>query len=165
MELLNHPPLRCQAESDPKSSIKKFDFASGEEVIKLIDGVMSALSKGRSALFVPKKRTIEELQTSRNMKVIQPSVPNDIAVSFYVQSHKLIAAIYMISKDSHSSTSKFDIFQCETSIPWLSESLVLFTIALQVCQQLKDKLTIFTQYKEMVNGGKDMDELLTPSEG
>lgn len=126
---------------------------------------MNTLQKGRSALFVPKKRTIDELQCSRNMKVITPSVPADLAISFYIQSHKLVAAIYLISKDSHSSTSKFDIFQCETSLAWLSEALVLFTIALQVCQQLKDKLAVFTQYKEMQVAKDTSDELLTPSEG
>lgn len=133
---------------------------------------MAALSKGRSSLFVPKKKTIEELQTSRNMKVINPTVPNDVAISFYIQSHKLIAAIYVISKDGHgvhsassasAMASKFDIYQCEASIQYLNEVLILFTISLQICQQLKDKLIIFTQYKEMQS--KDATELLTPSEG
>lgn len=35
------------------------------------------------------------------------------------------------------------------SIPWLSEALVLYTLGLQACQQLKDKVLVFTQYKDM----------------
>jgi len=97
---------------------------------------------------VPKRRTIEELQSSRNMKALQPAVPSDLAVSFYIQSHKLVCAVYFMQKDTQGQV-KFDIYQAETSIPWLSEALVLFTVCLQFCQQLKDKLAVFTQYEEM----------------
>lgn len=37
---------------------------------------------------------------------------------------------------------KFDSCQAECSVPWLNEVLVLFTVALQLCQQLKDKVSI-----------------------
>lgn len=152
----------------------------------MINSVMSCLQKGRNSLIVPKKRTIEELQSSRNLvsqlsflrsinlnvslrqKSLQPALPNDLAISFYVQSHKLICAVYFMQKDPQGQT-KFDIFQvtwenllihhdfnllfsylkAETSVPWLSEVLVLFTVALQFCQQLKDKVSVFTQYKDM----------------
>lgn len=40
-------------------------------------------------------------------------------------------------------------YQADTSVPWLSEALVLFTVGLQFCQQLKDKVSVFTQYKDM----------------
>jgi hypothetical protein len=33
----------------------------------MINNVMSCLQRGRNSLIVPKKRTIEELQNSRNM--------------------------------------------------------------------------------------------------
>lgn len=35
---------------------------------------------------------------------------------------------------------KFDSSHAECSVPWLNEVLVLFTVALQLCQQLKDKV-------------------------
>lgn len=82
------------------------------------------------------------------MKVLRPHAPNDLAVSFYIQSHKLVCAVYLIMKDSQNNT-RFESMSAETSIPWLSEALVLFTICLQFCQQLKDKLAVFIQYKEM----------------
>ena len=34
------------------------------------------------------------------------------------------------------------VLQLECSIPWLNESLILFTAALRKCQQLKDKVPI-----------------------
>jgi len=107
------------------------------------------LQKGRSSLIVPKKRTIEELQSSRNMKSLQPPLPNDLAISFYVQAHKLICAVYQVHKDTHGNLGKLDIYQADTSIPWLSEALVLFTVGLQFCQQLKDKVSVFTLYQDM----------------
>lgn len=48
-----------------------------------------------------------------------------------------------------SGQKKFDISQAEISIPWLNEALVLFANGLQCCQQLKDKVLVFTQYKDM----------------
>ena len=136
------PPLRF-VESE-----NKFDFRSAEEVIQMINNIMSYLQKGRNSLIVPKTKTIDELRNSRNTKALQPSIPNDLAVSFYIQSHKLVCAIYHQIKDAHGNL-KLDMYQAEASIPWLSEVLVLFTVALQFCQQLKDKVSVFAQYKEM----------------
>ncbi|XP_008486305.1 protein rogdi-like [Diaphorina citri] len=45
---------------------------------------------------------------------------------------------------------KFEQYQAENSIPWLNEVLVLFTVALQLCQQLKDKINVFAQYKDFI---------------
>lgn len=55
------------------------------------------------------------------------------------------------SKQLDFNTLLWTVFakQAETSIPWLSEVLVLFTVSLQFCQQLKDKVLVFTQYKDM----------------
>ncbi|KAI1291783.1 Protein rogdi [Halotydeus destructor] len=140
--ILKYPPLRFV------DGAKKFDFISAEEIVQIINNVMTSLHRGRNSLIIPKKRTIDELQSSRNMKSIQPPLPNDLAISFYVQSHKMICAVYYMQKDQQGQT-KFDIYQAETSIPWLSEVLVLFTVALQCCQQLKDKVSVFTQYRDM----------------
>jgi hypothetical protein len=147
LSLLSSPPLRYNDDEN------KFDFRSAEEVIQMINSVMSCLQKGRTSLIVPKKRTIEELQNSRNMKSLQPTVPNDLAISFYVQSHKLVCTVYHMQKDQHGQV-KFDIYQAENSVPWLSEVLVLFTVGLQFCQQLKDKVSVFTQYKDMHKSGE-----------
>ncbi|XP_074599052.1 rogdi atypical leucine zipper [Brevipalpus obovatus] len=142
MSLLTAPPMRFDEQES------KFNFQSAEEVIQVIDDIMGCLKRGRNSLVVPKTKTIEELRNSRNMKTLQPSVPNDLAISFYVQSHKLVCAVYHQIKDQVGNV-KLDIFQAEASIPWLSEALVLFTVALQFCQQLKDKVSVFSQYKEM----------------
>ncbi|CAN7985444.1 unnamed protein product [Ixodes hexagonus] len=128
LSLLTPPPLKT-----------RFEFRSAEEVTQLMTTIMGCLQRGRASLIIPKKRTIEEILGSRNMKSLQPPLPSDIAASFYVQSHKLIFAVYHIHKDSHGQP-KFDVFHAEASVPWLSEVLVLFTIALQLCQQLKDKV-------------------------
>lgn len=42
---------------------------------------------------------------------------------------------------------KFDSSQAECSVPWLNEVLVLFTVALQLCQQLKDKVSQLIKFK------------------
>ncbi|XP_003739718.1 protein rogdi [Galendromus occidentalis] len=124
----------------------KFEFISGQEVRNLMAAVMGCLGRGRACLVVPKKRTIEDIMQGRNMV---PPLPNDVAVSFYVQSYKLVFAVYHVQKDSHGQ-QKFDVLQAECSVPWLSEALVLFTVALQLCQQLKDKVEVFNQFNDFV---------------
>ena len=69
-----------------------------------------------------------------------PTLPDDVAITFYVQSHKLILAVYQ-SITTRGSNTKSDAYQAECTIPWLNEVLVLFTVALQLCQQLKDKVS------------------------
>ncbi|XP_022665902.1 protein rogdi-like [Varroa destructor] len=125
----------------------RFKFTSGQEVRNLMSDVMTCVGRGRACLVVPKKRTIEEIMQSRNMKSLQPPLPNDVAVSFYIQSYKLVFAVYHVQKDPHGQ-QKFDVLQAECSVPWLSEVLVLFTVALQLCQQLKDKVEVFNQYND-----------------
>lgn len=72
-------------------------------------------------------------------KSLAPNLPDDLAISFYLQSHKLIFAVYQLT--NIQGTMKFDSCQAECSVPWLNEVLVLFTVALQLCQQLKDKVS------------------------
>lgn len=71
-------------------------------------------------------------------KSLSPNLPDDLAISFYLQSHKLIVALYQLS--NNHGIMKFDSSHAECSVPWLNEVLVLFTVGLQLCQQLKDKV-------------------------
>ncbi len=48
-------------------------------------------------------------------KSLQPPLPNDLALSFYIQSHKLVCAVYHMHKD-HSGQLKFDIFQVRKTL-------------------------------------------------
>ncbi|XP_046912071.1 uncharacterized protein LOC124493062 [Dermatophagoides farinae] len=121
LNILDMPPLRFN------DNIKKFDFKTAEEVIELINNIMVCLDRGRKSLVVPKKRSIEELQRSSNMKSLQPPLPNDLAISFYIQANKLICAVYHMYKDG-SGQKKFDISQAEISIPWLNEALVSMAV-------------------------------------
>lgn len=120
-------------------------------ILKLI---LNALQRGRTALVLPRKKPIDELMKSRNMKSLSPNLPEDLAISFYIQSHKLIFAAYQLT--NVQGTMKFEKWQAECSVPWLNEVLVLFTVALQLCQQLKDKVQVFSQYKDF-----DVDNLPT----
>lgn len=139
-------------------------FSSSEEVLHILRNLLGCLQRGRTSLIVPRKRTIDDLIKSRNMvcnplnwntwyvvkflsqwlrlfqKCLTPNLPEDLAISFYIQSHKLIFAVYQLS-NSHGAM-KYDTYQAECTVPWLNEVLVLFTVALQLAQQLKDKVTI-----------------------
>merc|ERR1712123_25469 len=110
--------------------------------------VMGSLQRARQALVVPKKRTLEDLVNSKNVKSLVPPLPREVAVSFYLQSWKLIFAVYHMVTDK--GVSRFDRYQAECVVPWVNDVLLLLTVSLQTAQQLRDKLDIFQQYKQEI---------------
>lgn len=74
-----------------------YQFKSSDEVLHLLKLILNALQQGRSALVVPRKKPIDELMKSRNMKSLSPNLPEDLAISFYIQSHKLVFAAYQLT--------------------------------------------------------------------
>ncbi|XP_066146211.1 protein rogdi [Euwallacea fornicatus] len=131
---------------------KNYKFKSSDEVLHILGNILGSLQRGRTSLIVPRKKTMHELMKSRNMKALAPNLPEDLAISFYIQSHKLIFAIYQIVH-SHGEM-KYESTHAECSVPWLNEVLVLFTVGLQLCQQLKDKICVFSQYKDFTVGSR-----------
>ena len=73
-------------------------------------------------------------------KSLNPNLPENLAISFYIQSYKLVLAIYQL-ENAHGNV-KYETQQAECSVPWLNDALVLLTIALQLCQRLKDKVSL-----------------------
>ncbi|CAO1309018.1 unnamed protein product [Diamesa hyperborea] len=136
-----------------------YNFKSSDEVLHILSNILGALQRGRQSLVVPKKKPIDELMKSRNMKSLSPNLPEDLAISFYIQSHKLIFAAYQLS--NIQGTMKFESCQAECSVPWLNDVLVLFTVALQLCQQLKDKISVFSQYKDFTVGATTTNTALS----
>lgn len=134
-----------------------YHFKTSDEVMHILSNILGALQRGRTSLVIPKKKSIDELMKGRNMKSLSPNLPDDLAISFYLQSHKLIFAAYQLS--NIQGTMKFDSSQAECSVPWLNEVLVLFTVALQLCQQLKDKIAVFSQYKDFTVGSRSPSAL------
>uniref|UniRef100_A0AAG5D7F4 Protein rogdi n=1 Tax=Anopheles atroparvus TaxID=41427 RepID=A0AAG5D7F4_ANOAO len=134
-----------------------YHFKTSDEVLHILGNILGALQRGRTSLVVPRKKPIDELMKSRNMKALSPNLPEDLAISFYIQSHKLIFVAYQLT--NFQGTMKFDSCQAECSVPWLNEVLVLFTVALQLCQQLKDKISVFSQYKDFTVGSRSPSAL------
>ncbi|KOB65402.1 Uncharacterized protein OBRU01_22775 [Operophtera brumata] len=86
----------------------------------------------------------------KNYKALSPNLPEDLAISFYIQSHKLIFVAYQLSSvhgtmriDSCQADCAVpwlsDVLQADCAVPWLSDVLFMLTAALHMCQQLKDK--------------------------
>lgn len=136
---------------------KHYKFKSSDEVLHILGNILDSLQRGRTSLIVPRKKTMDDLQKSRNMKSLSPPLSEDLAISFYIQSHKLIFAIYQLT--TNHGVMKYDSAHAECSVPWLNEVLVLFTVGLQLCQQLKDKICVFSQYKDFTVGSRPSSPL------
>ena len=78
---------------------EQHQFSSADEVSHFLSSIMESLLRARQALVVPKKRTLEELVNSKNVKSLVPPLPREVAVSFYLQSWKLIFAVYHMVTD------------------------------------------------------------------
>ncbi|XP_019878826.1 protein rogdi [Aethina tumida] len=131
---------------------KNYKFKSSDEVLHILGNILGSLQRGRTSLIVPRKKAIDDLMKSRNMKSLSPNLSEDLAISFYIQSHKLIFAIYQLT--NQQGTMKYESNHAECSVPWLNEVLVFFTVSLQLCQQLKDKICVFSQYKDFTVGSR-----------
>lgn len=128
---------------EPPPQQQQYEFESAEQVLQLVNDTMNCLQKSRISLLIPKKKTIEELQHSQNMQSIRPALPMDYSISFYIQAHNLVCSVYQLSNTSDGPQIKAE-FQSESSLAFLSEALVFLGLALQMCQQIKDKLHMFT---------------------
>lgn len=81
--------------------------------------------------------------------MLVPNLPEDLAISFYIQSHKIVFAVYQIQPGQDHGTMTFHTLQAECSVSWTNEVLVLFTVALQLAQQLKDKVRYFFYFLKL----------------
>ncbi|XP_072416131.1 protein rogdi homolog isoform X1 [Chiloscyllium punctatum] len=148
-----------------------YQFKSGAEVTKLMDAVMLQLTRARNRLTTPAAMTLPEVASSSLMKMFTPPLPGDVFANFYINLSKLCLIVYQLhllqpnlnknfkpagSSVLHNPGSMFEInnqkfevshvHKVECVVPWLNDTLVFFTIALQLCQQLKDKISVFSSY-------------------
>ena len=148
-------------------------LTSGHQVVQLMDRVMLSLNRVKTCIVVPEKRTLSELLSQNAQRVLNPPVPEEILVSFHVNCDKLLLHVYAFNalaaaphntknttnnnnnSMDHNSTIG-DAFEHDgrwweigskaeiaCSVPWFKEIIVWINTAHQLCQQLKDKITIF----------------------
>ncbi|KAK3083852.1 hypothetical protein FSP39_004147 [Pinctada imbricata] len=116
---------------------------------QLLDTIIDNINQGRTCLAYPKRKSIEELVNNSNMQSLYPQVPNDVALSFYIHASKLVLSVYQLNTGSGANAHKSDITarqQVECTVSWLNECVMLLTMALQHCQQLKDKVILSTTF-------------------
>ncbi|XP_068102512.1 protein rogdi homolog isoform X2 [Hyperolius riggenbachi] len=150
---------------------ENYTFQTGAEVLKLMDAVMLQLTRARNRLTTPATMTLPEVATSGLTKMFTPALPPDILLNFYVNVNKLCLLVYQLHTLQPNSTKNFrpagssvlhnpgamfelsnqrfevsHVHKVECVVPWLNDALVFFTVSLQLCQQLKDKVSIFSSY-------------------
>ncbi|XP_061847974.1 protein rogdi homolog isoform X1 [Colius striatus] len=148
-----------------------YQFKTGSEVLKLMDAVMLQLSRARNRLTTPATLTLPEIASSGLTKMFTPALPPDLLVNFYINLNKLCLTVYQLHVLQPSTTKNFKpaggsilhnpgamfefgsqryevshVHKVECVIPWLNDALVFFTVSLQLCQQLKDKISVFSSY-------------------
>ncbi|XP_029432197.1 protein rogdi homolog isoform X1 [Rhinatrema bivittatum] len=150
---------------------ENYQFQTGAEVLKLMDAVMLQLTRARNRLTTPASLTLPEIASSSLTKMFTPTLPGDILVNFYINLNKLCLLVYQLHALQPNSTKNFrpagssvlhnpgsmfehnsqrfevsHVQKVECVVPWLNDALLFFTVALQLCQQLKDKISVFSSY-------------------
>lgn len=104
--------------------------------------------KCRQCLSLPKRKSLSDLVENQNLQMFNPPLPSDIAVSFYIHTSKLVLALYVLHTNSQAKVEITHRVQVEAMVKWLHQAIIFFTLSLQQCQQLKDKLTSVAQILE-----------------
>ncbi|XP_062482724.1 cytokine-like nuclear factor N-PAC isoform X13 [Pezoporus occidentalis] len=142
-----------------------------QDILKLMDAVMLQLSRARNRLTTPATLTLPEIASTGLAKMFTPALPPDILVNFYINLNKLCLTVYQLhvlqpgttknvklagGSILHNPGAIFEfgnqryevshVHKVECVVPWLNDALVFFTVSLQLCQQLKDKISVFSSY-------------------
>ncbi|KAM4656004.1 cytokine-like nuclear factor N-PAC isoform 12-T15 [Amazona ochrocephala] len=160
-----------------------YQFKTGSEVLKLMDAVMLQLSRARNRLTTPATLTLPEIASSGLAKMFTPALPPDVLVNFYINLNKLCLTVYQLHVLQPSTTKNVKlaggsilhnpgaifefgnqryevshVHKVECVVPWLNDALVFFTVSLQLCQQLKDKVCALAHHlnfsSELIQLGK-----------
>ncbi|EDL96268.1 leucine zipper domain protein, isoform CRA_b [Rattus norvegicus] len=138
---------------------------------QLMDAVMLQLTRARNRLTTPATLTLPEIAASGLTRMFAPTLPSDLLVNVYINLNKLCLTVYQLHTLQPTSTKNFrpaggavlhspgamfewgsqrlevsHVHKVECVIPWLNDALVYFTVSLQLCQQLKDKISVFSSY-------------------
>ncbi|RDD44809.1 Protein rogdi-like protein [Trichoplax sp. H2] len=141
-------------------------FKSGDEII---DNFMNSLSQAETALILPTIRHPAEILNSESSNMFDPPLPEDVLTDFYINRDQLIMKLYFFNLKSPNQASQIQYkpgntsligttfintqlsgakvmyeiahnMQVETCIPRLSNVLRSISLALRLCQQMKDKV-------------------------
>lgn len=139
----------CSALETASRNDPAYEYKSVKEVFLQLDELMESLLKCRKCLSLPKRKSIQDLLDSQKMLQFKPPLPNDVAISFYIHTSKLVLALYFLQNNGqHQRVEITYRVQVEAMVKWLNEAIIFFTLSLQQCQQLKDKLMAVSKILE-----------------
>ncbi|XP_061064043.1 protein rogdi homolog isoform X3 [Eubalaena glacialis] len=122
---------------------ESYQFRTGAEVLKLMDAVMLQLTRARNRLTTPATLTLPEIAASGlTLHALQPNSTKNFRPAGGAVLHSPGAMFEWGAQRLEVS----HVHKVECVIPWLNDALVFFTVSLQLCQQLKDKISVFSSY-------------------
>ncbi|XP_071944360.1 protein rogdi homolog isoform X1 [Antedon mediterranea] len=95
---------------------------------------------------------IENQQSSlRMMPLMASTIGQDAYWHSSIQRPQPLGTHHKQVSTFEVGSSRFEVtsqYLVESVVPWLSETLMYFTVALQTCQELKNKIDVFAPYQE-----------------
>jgi hypothetical protein len=123
---------------------------TGSCLLATINSLLIHIQSARTALCMPKKRSLLELQLFRPNRCFNPPLPPDLLLSYYVSSSKLVCAAYHLQPvQSAAGRQAFSVYQGECQLPYLVDLLHTLNSALHICEELRNKFAVFHDSRTM----------------
>lgn len=145
------------------------DFDSQHVVVKAISEIHLLLLEAVNSLKKPKRQTLADIHGHRIQKILKPSLPEDTLLFMNLNGASLVVTMLLLSHvkggaskgdDENAITmgnfveSTIEVgnhyrevsSQCQVQavIPWLQEMIGFIDKAVAICQEIIDKMSVFT---------------------
>ncbi|KAM4656001.1 cytokine-like nuclear factor N-PAC isoform 9-T11 [Amazona ochrocephala] len=178
----------CQADVSLKMprNNQLLHFAFREDKQWKLQQIQDARNHVNQAIYLLMNRDVNyQFKTGSEVlkKMFTPALPPDVLVNFYINLNKLCLTVYQLHVLQPSTTKNVKlaggsilhnpgaifefgnqryevshVHKVECVVPWLNDALVFFTVSLQLCQQLKDKVCALAHHlnfsSELIQLGK-----------
>lgn len=115
---------------------------TGRLLMTVLASVKDAVKAVSTTLMTPRRKSLLELCNFHPTKTFTPPLPNDVLLSYYVSSTKLVCACYHVTKAANGAQT-VTIYQAESQLPYLVEVIHLLDTAFAITHDLLSNYSIF----------------------
>lgn len=119
---------------------------AGNQLSSIVSMVGDLVIQARSALCLPRKRTLLELCSFPPTRCFKPPLPSDLVFSYYVASTRIVCAAYHITAKQSDGRDGLTATLADCELPLLVNFLSLLNQAVEVIRELRQNLSLFDSH-------------------
>lgn len=114
---------------------KSFDLDTGALILTDLKSLKEEINLARTSIILPRKRSLLELCYFPPTRKFSPPLPQDLLVSFYISSCRLVFASYLMVPKSVNPQG-LTVFLAERPLPYLDDVLAHLNVCISMLQTL-----------------------------